>query len=399
MKYLDVLGGPETYNHFPTGWAAAFSAPYKMFKRYSQYQGGTADPLVISWPKGIKARGELRHQYHHSTDIVPTLLEITGLEMPMVNHGVEQYPVSGVSMAYTFDAEPDAPTRKKVQYYEMFGSRGIWKDGWHAASVHAPFSGKGNFDKDEWELYNMEEDWSQSNNLADEHPEKLQELIDLWFAEAQKNNVLPLDDRSPAELLTIERPAEEKPRDTYIYYPNTAPVPEGVAVNVRGRSYKILANVEITDADASGVLFAHGSRFGGHSLFIKDQKLYYVYNFLGIEPEQVFESDVQLKPGKYTLGVEFERTGNGDKGETLGEATLYVDDKVAASGRMRTQPAKFTLSGDGLCVGYDSGDAVSSLYSSPGEFTGGTIQAVGVTVKGEPYVNLEAEAKRMMKRQ
>lgn len=399
MKYLDVLGSPETYNHFPTGWAAAFSAPYKMFKRYSQYQGGTADPLIISWPKGIKARGELRHQYHHSVDIVPTLLEITGLEMPKVNHGVEQYPLSGVSMAYTFGTEPDAPTQKEVQYYEMFGSRGIWKDGWHAASVHAPFSGKGNYENDEWELYHLEEDWSQSKNLAGEHPEKLQELIDLWFAEAKKNNVLPLDDRSPAELLTIERPAEEAPRDTYIYYPNTAPVPEGVAVNVRGRSYKILANVEITDADASGVLLAHGSRFGGHSLFIKDRKLYYVYNFLGIEPEQVFESDLQLKPGKYTLGVEFEKTGRGDKGETLGKAKLYVDDKVVASGKMRTQPAKFTLSGDGLCVGYDSGDAVSSLYNSPGKFTGGTIQAVGVTVRGEPYVNLEAEAKRMMKRQ
>lgn len=396
MKYLDKLGSPETYNHFPTGWAAAFSAPYKMFKRYSQYSGGTSDPLIISWPKGIKARGELRHQYHHSVDIVPTLLEITGLEMPKVNRGVEQYPLSGVSMAYTFDAEPDAPTQKKVQYYEMFGTRGIWKDGWHAASVHAPFSGKGNYDKDKWELYHLEQNWSQSKNLADKHPEKLQELIDLWFAEAKRNNVLPLDDRSPAELLTIERPAEEKPRDTYIYYPNTAPVPEGVAVNVRGRSYKILANVEITDPDASGVLFAHGSRFGGHALFIKDRKPYYVYNFLGIEPEQVLKSDVKLKPGKFTLGVEFEKTG---KGETLGEAKLYIDDKVVASGKMRTQPAKFTLSGDGLCVGYDSGDAVSSLYKSPGKFTGGEIQGVAVTVKGEPYVNLEAEAKRLMKRQ
>ena len=396
LKYLDKLGSVETYNHYPTGWAAAFSAPFKMFKRYSQYAGGTADPLVISWPKGIKARGELRHQYHHSVDIVPTILEIVGVEMPEVNHGVKQYPLSGVSMAYTFDAEPDAPTQKDVQYYSMLGTRGIWKNGWKAAAVHAPLTGKGQFDKDQWELYHVAEDRSESKNLAKENPEKLQEMIDTWFAEAKKNNVLPLDDRSAAELLTTERPTEEPPRDTYIYYPDTVCIPESVAVNVRGRSYKILGNVEIKDPNASGVIFAHGSRFGGHSLFLKDNKLYYVYNFLGIAPEQVFESDVTLKPGKYTFGMEFEKTGQGDKGETLGETKLYIGDKVVATGKMRTQPAKFTLSGDGLCIGYDSGDAVSRLYKTPGGFKGGTIQAVGVTVKGEPYKNLEAEAKRMM---
>ena len=399
LKYLDVLGGPDTYNHYPTGWASAFSAPFKMFKRYSQYAGGTNDPLIISWPAGIPARGEIRQQYHHSVDIVPTILEITGTEMPKVNHGVDQYPLSGVSMVYTFDAEPDAPTEKHVQYYAMLGTRGIWKDGWKAVALHAPLVGKGHFDQDEWELYNVAEDRSEAHNLAQENPEKLQELIAAWFDEAAKNNVLPLDDRSAAEVLGTERPTEEAPRDTYIYYPDTAPVPEGVAVNVRGRSYKILANVEITDPDASGVLFAHGSRFGGHALFIKDRKLYYVYNFLGIKPEQVFESDVELAPGKYTLGMAFEKTGTGDNGESLGTTTLYVNDQAAASGDMRTQPAKFTLSGDGLCVGYDSGDAVSELYQTPGRFEGGTIQAVGVTVSGEPYRNLELEAQRMMLQQ
>jgi arylsulfatase len=396
LKYLDALGGPDTYNHYPTGWASAFSAPFKMFKRYSEYAGGTNDPLIISWPKGIKARGEIRHQYHHSVDIVPTILEITGTKMPEFNHGVKQYPLSGVSMVYTFDAKPDAPTQKKVQYYAMLGTRGIWKDGWKAAAVHAPLTGKGHFDKDDWELYHVDVDRSESHDLAKENPEKLKELIDTWFDEAKKNNVLPLDDRGAAEVLGQERPSQEPPRDTYIYYPHTAPVPEGVAVNVRGRSYKILANVEITDPNASGVIFAHGSRFGGHALFIKDRKLHYVYNFLGIKPEQVFKSDVELTPGKYTFGMEFEKTGNGKHGESLGKTKLYIDDKVVASGEMRTQPAKFTLSGDGLCVGYDSGDAVSALYQTPGEFKGGDIQAVGVTVLGKPYVNLEMEAKRMM---
>jgi arylsulfatase len=395
MKYLDVLGGPETYEHYPTGWASAFSAPFKMFKRYSQYAGGTNDPLVISWPKGIKARGEIRHQYHHSVDIVPTLLELIGLDMPETHNGVKQVPLSGVSMVYTFDAKPNDPTQKEVQYFAMLGSRGIWKDGWKAAAIHAPLSGRGKFDKDDWELYHVAVDRSESKDLATENPEKLQELIDAWFVEAEINNVLPLDDRSAAEIIAIERPSSEPSRDRYVYYPFAAPVPEGNAVNVRGRSYKILTNVEITE-NTSGILFAHGSRFGGHSLFIKNNKLYYVYNFLGISPEQVFESSITLTPGKHTLGMEFTREKTGEKGESVGSTKLYIDEQLVAEGPMRTQPAKFTLSGDGLCVGYDSGDAVSGLYPSPSKFSGGNLDFVGVTVEGTPYIDLEAEAKRVM---
>jgi arylsulfatase A-like enzyme len=301
LKYLDVLGGVDTYNHYPTGWAAAFSTPFQMFKRYSQYAGGTCDPLVITWPKGIKAKGEVRHQYHYSTDIVPTILEVCGLEMPKVYQGVEQYPLSGVSMRYSFGAKPDAPTKKKRQYYSMLGTRGIWEDGWKAATLHAPLVGKGNFDKDQWELYHVDADRSESKDLAKKHPDKLEKLIKVWFEEADKNLVLPLDDRSAAEVLGVERPAEEAPRERYIYYTGTSPVPEGVAVNTRGPSFKIMANVEITDPNCSGVIFAHGSRFGGHSLFLKDKKLHYVYNFLGIKPEQQFVS-TEPKPGKYTLG-------------------------------------------------------------------------------------------------
>lgn len=398
LKYIDILGGPETYNHFPTGWASAFSAPFKMFKRYSQYAGGTNDPLVISWPKGIKARGEIRNQYHHSVDIVPTILELVGLEMPKVYNGVKQTPLSGVSMAYTFDAKPNDPTKKEVQYYAMLGSRGIWKDGWKAAAIHAPLSGKGNFDKDDWELYHVAVDRSESNDLAKENPEKLQELIDTWLVEAEINNVLPMDDRSAVEQLGIERPSQEPKRDRYIYYPGTAPIPESIAANVRGRSYKILTNVEITKI-ASGVIFAHGSRFGGHSLFIKNNKLYYIYNFLGIKPEQVFESSIKLTPGKYTLGMEFTREKTGEFGESLGSMKLYINEQVVAEGKMRTQAGKFTLSGDGMCIGYDSGDAVSDFYPTPSEFEGGVIQFVGVTVEGKQYIDLEIEAKRIMKTQ
>jgi arylsulfatase len=387
MKYMDVLGSTETYGHFPTGWAVALSTPFKMFKRYSEYAGGTCCPLVISWPKGIKAKGEVRDQYHHSTDIVPTILDVIGLEMPKVYRGVEQYPLSGVSMRYTFD-NAKAPTTKKRQYYAMLGTRGMWEDGWKASAVHAPLSSKGHFDKDVWELYHVDVDRSESNDLAKQHPDKLQALIKTWFEEADKNNVLPLDDRSAQEILGVERPTEEAPRERYIYYPGTSPVPEGVAVNVRGRSYKILADVEITKGDCAGVIFAHGSRFGGHSLFIKNKKLYYVYNFLGIKPEQKFVSG-ELAPGKYTLGMEFVREKSGPHGESVGKTTLYINDKVVAQGDMRTQIGKFTLSGDGLCIGRDSGDAVSEEYRAPGTFQGGTIKFVGVTVEKAQYLDLE----------
>ena len=389
MKYIDVLGNPDTYEHYPTGWATAFSTPFKMFKRYSEYAGGTCDPLVISWPKGIKARGEVRNQYHHATDIVPTLLEACGLEMPKVYKGAEQIPLSGVSMKYTFEAKPDAPTKKKRQYYAMLGTRGIWEDGWKAAAIHAPApSDKGNFDKDDWELYHVDVDRAESKDLAKENPEKVQALIKAWFEEAEKNLVLPLDDRGAVAILTTPRPLEEAPRERYIYYPGTVEVPESAAVNVRGRSYKILADVEITDPNCSGVIFAHGARFGGHALFIRDKKLFYVYNFLGIKPEQKFISG-ELKPGKYTLGMEFIREGMGQFHESTGTTKLYVDERVVAEGPMRAQVGKFTLCGDGLCVGRDSGDPVSEEYKSPGEFKGGTILGVGVTVETAQYLDLE----------
>jgi arylsulfatase A-like enzyme len=393
MKLIDELGGPNTYEHYPTGWAAAFSTPFKMFKRYSNYSGGTADPLVITWPKGIKARGEIRNQYHHAVDIVPTLLDICGLEMPAVYKGVVQYPLSGVSMRYTFDAAPDAPTQKHRQYYAMLGTRAIWEDGWKAVAVHAPLSSKGNLDKDEWELYHVDVDRAESKNLAKENPEKLEALKKDWMEEAEKNFALPIDDRSALEQANIERPTEELARETYTYYPNASAVPEAVAVNIRGRSYKIIANIEITDANCSGVIFAHGSRFGGHSLFIKDHKIYYVYNFLGIKPEQQLVS-AALKPGKYTVGMEFTKESAGEHKESIGTAKLYINDKEVASGPMRAQVGKFTLVGDGLCVGYDSGDPVSDHYKSPGEFKGGIIHFVDVSTSKDQYLDLEKEAQR-----
>jgi arylsulfatase len=390
MKLLDSLGSTATYNHYPTGWAVAFSTPFQMFKRYSQYAGGTCCPLVIHWPKGIKAKGQIRHQYHHSNDIVPTILDLVGLKMPTVYRGVKQYPLNGVSMRYTF-ASGQAPTKKKRQYYAMLGTRGLWEGGWKAVALHAPISGAGHFDKDKWELYHVDKDRSESKNVAAQYPAKLKSLIRAWFEEAKKNFVLPLDDRTAIEILGTPRPESEPPRTRYIYYPGTAPVPEGVAVNIRGRSYKIVADVDITDK-AQGVIFAHGSRFGGHALFLKDQKLYYVYNFLGVGAPQEFISSQTVASGKHTLGMEFNREKAGKYGESIGTTKLYIDDKPVASGPMKAQVGKFTLAGDGLCVGFDSGDNVSQDYVNPGTFTGGTILGVGVDVSPEVYLDLEREA-------
>jgi arylsulfatase len=396
LKQLDTLGGVDTYNHYPTGWATAFSTPFQMFKRYS-YAGGTCCPMVIHWPKGIKAKGEIRHQYSHSVDIVPTILESCGIEMPKVYRGVEQYPLSGVSMKYSFDAKPDGPTQKKRQYYAMLGTRGIWEDGWKAVTTHAALVSKGHFDKDPWELYHVAADRSESKNLAKENPEKLEALKKVWFEEADKNLVLPLDDRTAAELFAVERPSDEPLRERYTYFPGSAGVPEGVAVNVRNRSYKILANVEITDANASGVIVAMGSRFGGHTLFLKDKKLHYVYNFLGIKPEQKYVASEELKPGKYVLGMEFIREGAGPNKENLGKMKLYVNDQVVAEGAMKTQLGKFGLGGGGLVVGLSGADAVSQEYQAPAKFTGGTIQFVEVAVDKAQYLDREMELKRRLR--
>ncbi|MBD3942999.1 sulfatase-like hydrolase/transferase [Microbacterium sp. NEAU-LLC] len=397
LTRLNDLGGPEAYNHYPTGWAAAFSTPFQMFKRYSQYSGGTCDPMIIHWPAGIRAKGEIRHQYHHVTDIVPTILDVAGLQMPEVYRGVEQAPLPGVSMRYSFDAAPDAPTQKKRQYYNMIGTRGLWQDGWKVAATHAPITGHGRFDEDKWELYHVDEDRSESKNLADQYPEKVKELVDAWFEEADANYGLPIDDRTAMEQLTIDRPSSEPPRSRYVYYPDSGAVPEGVAVNVRGRSYKIIADVDIEEG-AEGVIFAHGSRFGGHALFIQDGKLHYVYNFLGIPPEQTFVSE-KLTPGKHSLGMEFVREGAGPNKESVGTTTLYVDDQAVASGPMRAQVGKFTLCGDGLCIGYDSADSVSRSYKTPYRFTGGKILGVAVDVSDEQYLDLELEAQAAFARE
>jgi arylsulfatase len=394
LSMVDKLGSPDTYNHYPTGWAAAFSTPYKMFKRYT-YQGGVADPLVIHWPAGFSAKGEIRHQYHHSVDIVPTILEACGVTFPDTYSGVAQTPLSGVSMVPSFTQSPDGPTNKKTQYYEMFGQRGIWHEGWKAVTVHGPVSGKGDFPGDEWELYHTDVDRAEAHNLAAEHPEKLEELKALWLEEAKANLVLPLNDLqvlgNPKDFETfmnMEFHQPAPPSGQFVYYPGTSEVPERSAANVHGGSYRIAAEVEFTP-DTEGVIFAHGSRFGGHALVVKDGQVHYVYNFLGIPPEDRVSAPVPTS-GRHIIGVEFVKEGTGDYREPKGPVRLYIDDQQVDEKQIRTVLGHFSLCGEGLTIGRDSADPVSSLYGYGFDFTGGEIAKVVFDIADDTYVDLEA---------
>jgi arylsulfatase A-like enzyme len=397
LQYLDELGSPSTYNHYPVGWAWAFNTPFKMWKRYN-FEGGVADALVVSWPKGIKARGEIRHQFCHATDVVPTIYECLGVELPETVKGFPQIPLEGESFRYAFE-DGDAPTQKETGFFSMLGSRAIWHKGWKAVSVHPTIAGWGNFEHDRWELYNTEEDRTEMHDLAAEHPEKLQEMINLWFHEAGKYNGLPLLDLTAVEVLADPtRPQVVPPRDRYVYYPDAAEVPESAAVSIRNRSYSLAVEVEIESEDASGVLFSHGARFGGHSLYVKDSKLKYVYNFVGSK-EQMIESTKEVPTGKVILGISFVREG--EKMPTTGTLSLFIDDEKVGEGQIMTQPGTFSLVGEGLNVGKDPGESVTPDYSGahPYAFTGGTIKEAIVDVSGDQYVDLELEALAMMKRE
>jgi arylsulfatase A-like enzyme len=399
LPLIDQLGSPATYNHYPTGWAVAFSTPYRMFKRYT-YQGGICDPLVVHWPAGIKARGEVRDQYHHSTDIYPTILDACGIAMPDVVNGVEQSPLAGVSMRYSFD-DAASPTHKQTQYYEMLGMRALWHKGWKVVAQHGPITGMSNFADDTWQLFHADVDRAEVDDLAAEHPDKVRELVELWMSEARANNVLPLNDmmivgKDLPKFLEMEFKIPVPPSGQYTYYPGTTEVPERSAANVHGVSYKALAEVSLTAA-AQGVIFACGSRFGGHSLYMKDGQLVYAYNFLGIPPETRIVAPAPAS-GHHVVGVEFTKERMGEHHESVGPLRLYVDDEVVAQAEIRTMTGHFTLCGEGLCIGYDGGDAVSSEYEHGFEFTGGEIAKVVFDVADDAYVDVERHLAAAMSR-
>jgi len=391
LAFLDDLGTPLTYNHYPTGWAWAFNTPFKLWKRYSNYEGGTADPMIVSWPARITATG-IRRQYTHAVDIVPTLYESLEIELPETLKGYTQFPLEGISFATSFDDEA-ADTGKTTQFYSMGGTAAIWHEGWKAASLTpaapdmwADYAGQ------IWELFDTTTDPTECHDLAEQHPDKLRELVNLWWVEAGKYNALPLENRGVVEILGTERPQIAKQRSRYLYYPGTAEVPESVAPNIRNRSYTVAVEVDVESADASGVLFSHGARFGGHALYAKDGKLKYVYNWVGMF-EQIVESTERIPTGHVVLSASFDREGDTMPAE--GTLTLYFGDRQVGQGRIKTQPGKFSIAGEGLNVGKDSAEPVSDDYpgSSPWPFTGGTIVRAAVDVSGTPFVDLAEEAR------
>jgi arylsulfatase len=399
MPLLDDLGSPKTYNHYPNGWAMAFNTPFKMWKRY-EFNGGTSDPCIISWPSGMTSKGEIREQYHHAIDIVPTILDALDVEPPQTIKGHVQSPFDGVSMRSSLD-DAKAPTTRTTQFYSMLGSRAIWHDGWKAVTNHPTVAGWSNFNDDEWELYHTDVDRAELHNLAAEQPEKVRELVNLWFREAGANGAFPLDDRSPLEIMLTPRPVLSPARDRYVYFPDTAEVPESQAVNVRNRSYAIGALVDIPAPGAEGVLFAHGSLFGGHALYVKDGRLRYVYNFVGMTEQHVVASEDIPIGEALILSASFDKDGEDPPGVATGMLSLWHGDHKVGEQRIKTQPGKFMLAGEGVCVGRDSGSGVTADYpgTEPFRFTGGTIRRVAVDVSGEPYLDLEREAEAMLMRE
>jgi arylsulfatase A-like enzyme len=399
LAMLEELGGPGTYNHYCNGWAMAFNTPFKMWKRY-EFNGGTSDPCIVSWPAGMKARGEVRAQYHHAIDIVPTILDCLGVRSPETIKGHVQSDLDGLSMRYSFE-DAGADGARKTQFYSMLGSRAIWHDGWKAVTTHPTISGWSHFNDDEWELYHTDIDRSELHNVAAENQGKVRELQNLWFAEAGRNGAFPLDDRSALEIILTPRPLLAPPRDRYVYFAENADIPEQQAVNIRNRSFTIGALVDVSSPDAEGVLFAHGARFGGHALYLKDRRLRYVNNFVGMFEQRVDATDDLPVGEDLILSASFEKDAEDPPGVATGTLSLYYGDRKVGEGRIKTQPGFFSLAGEGLCVGRDSGEAVTDDYPgvTPYRFTGGTIKRVAVDVSGEPYLDLERQAQAMLARE
>ncbi len=371
LKHYDELGGPTTYPHYAAGWAVAGDSPFTWTKQVASSYGGTRNGMVVHWPKGIKAKGELRSQWHHVIDIAPTILEAAGLPEPKVVNGVPQKPIEGVSLAYTF-ADAKAVDRHTVQYFEIFGNRAVYQDGWLAGTVHRAAwepEPRATFENDKWELYDTRQDFSLVNDLAAKNPEKLKEMQALFLEEARKYSVLPLDDRILERLnaALVGRPDLMAGRTSLTVHAGMIGMSENVFINVKNRSHTITAELEIPKNGANGVLLAQAGRFGGWSLYVKDGKPTYTYNWLGLQRYTVAGTQA-LPPGKVTVRYEFAYDGGGiGKG---GKGTLFVNGKQVATGRIeRTQCCVFSAD-EGADVGEDGETPVTESYKVPFKFTG-----------------------------
>ncbi len=388
MSKIDDFGGPDAYNHYAVGWAHAMNTPYQWTKQVASHFGGTRNGTIVHWPNGIKAKGEIRTQFHHVIDIAPTILDAAGIPAPTIVNSVQQAPYEGVSMLYAFD-DAKASERRELQYFEMFCNRGIYHKGWTAVTRHGvPWVGsyKRTFDEDVWELYDTNTDPTQSKDLANEQPEKLRELQRLFLIEATKYNVIPLDDRTferfNADL--AGRPQLIK-GNSQILFGGMARLSEGSMVVTHNKSYSITAEVEVPDSGADGVIVALGGGVGGWTLYAKDGKLKHCYNFFGIE-RYYTEGNQPIPAGKHQVRMEFAYDGGGlAKGGTV---SLFVDGKKDGEGRVeRTVPMLF--SADETCdVGKETGSTVSPDYSPEGNNFSGKVNWVQIDLEKDDHDHL-----------
>jgi arylsulfatase A-like enzyme len=412
LKALDDLGGPKYFNHYSWGWTFAGNTPFRRWKRET-YRGGISDPFLVHWPKGIQSKGEIRNQFTHAIDMVPTVLDCLQIDLPDQIRGVTQSPIEGVSFKHTFN-DGKAPSNHETQYFEMFGHRSIYHSGWRAV---CPYPGQSfaessvelgstitedmlrELDAKRWELYNVTLDPAETKNLAESERGRLIEMIAMWYVEAGKFKVLPIDSRLTLRLLD-ERPKLARDRKQYTYFPHTSTVPEKVCVAVLNRPHSITASLEIPQGGAEGVIVAMGSDSGGYVLFIQDKKLHYAYNYVGSQ-EFIVSSGASIPEGAVEARFEFQPTGAPDvkngKGAP-GNVDLYFNRKLTGNGKLPvTIPLMIGLSG-GLTVGRAPGSPITSRFRGPFEFTG-TIHSVTVDVTGDLIADKEAQMRAVMAHQ
>jgi arylsulfatase A-like enzyme len=374
LKQKDNLGTWKTHNHYPVGWAHAMNTPFQWVKAVASHYGGTANGMVISWPARIKNRAGIRPQWHHVIDVVPTILEATGIEQPSAVNGVAQKPIEGVSMAYTFD-NPKALSMHHTQYFELFAFRAIYHDGWVACTTPPAATWEDQTTRArpdvisgyQWEIYNVASDFSQAVNLADKYPEKLREFQLLFYAEAAKYNVLPLDDSGTERMDPASRPSLTRGRTEFAYFENVRRIPEGAAPDIKNKSYRITADVLIPKGGAEGILVTHGGLSGGYALMFEKGKPVFHYNVANVAHYNIAARE-PLTPGKHTVVFDFRYDGDGiGKG---GTGTVLVDGAQVAQGRIdRTVPIRYSMD-ETFDVGEDTGTPVSLDYDVPFRFTG-----------------------------
>ncbi|WP_445170818.1 arylsulfatase [Mycolicibacterium sp. Dal123E01] len=395
LDRYDEFGGPGTKMNYSNGWAMAFNTPYKLFKRYASHEGGIADPCVLSWPRGLASRGEVRDHYVHVSDITPTVYDLLGIAPPEVVKGIGQRPLDGTSCAAAL-RDSVMPTAKRTQFYSMMGTRGIWHDGWFANTVHPPTSataghpGWSKFGQDRWELFHLDDDRSQIRDLAAEYPDRVDELRALWHDEAVRCNGYPLNDLSVSELVARGAVnAADVPRRIR-FYADTPAAHTPLTGLMRGRSFALRAPVSIERNDAQGVLFAQGGRSGGHALYLADDRLHYVSNVAGAE--QTVTADEPITLGTCVFGVDFTRTGSGPGPlDVVGDVALTVDGRQVGSlrgMRMAGLDPKQTVS-----VGRSVAYSVTANYASPNPLRGGILDHVTIDFSeaGEHHPNTIVE--------